>query len=204
MPRYKDAERDQAVSETRQLLLDAAAAAFASEGYVGANVNHIAQAAGFAKGTIYNYFPSKRALMHALIDEVAAEHAAYITARVGPETDPRRRLERFFEAGFAFVTENLARARAMVTVLYGPDAEFNAYLYRAYQPLFGFVAETIIGPGVAQGVFRPVDVAGTAGLVMTLYLGTGSQVDEAGRPWLDHRAVADFAWHALRALPDNG
>jgi AcrR family transcriptional regulator len=204
MPRYKDAERDQAVSETRQRLLDAAAAAFASEGYVGANVNHIAQAAGFAKGTIYNYFPSKRALMHALIDEVAADHAAYITARVDPETDPRRRLECFFEAGFAFVTEHLARARAMVTVLYGPDSEFNAYLYRAYQPLFGFVAETIIGPGVEQGIFRPVDVAGTAGLVMTLYLGTGSQVDEAGRPWLDHRAVADFAWHALRALPDNG
>jgi hypothetical protein len=35
-------------------------------------------------------------------------------------------------------------------------------------------------------------------LLMTIYLGAGSQVDQQGRPWLDAGQVADFAVHALR------
>ena len=62
MPRHKDAERETVMSETRRLLLAAATREFAREGYAGANVNRISKAAGFAKGTIYNYFSSKRAL----------------------------------------------------------------------------------------------------------------------------------------------
>ena len=50
MPRHKDAERDAVMSETRRLLLDAATAEFAQEGYNGANINRISRAAGFAKG----------------------------------------------------------------------------------------------------------------------------------------------------------
>jgi len=76
MPRHKDAEREQVMSQTRQLLLEAAAEEFAREGYAGANINRISRAAGFAKGTIYNYFSSKRALMLALIDAIAETHLA--------------------------------------------------------------------------------------------------------------------------------
>ena len=39
------------------MLVDTATAEFAREGYNGANINRISLAAGFAKGTIYNYFP---------------------------------------------------------------------------------------------------------------------------------------------------
>jgi hypothetical protein len=38
------------LAETRQRLLEAAASEFAREGYTGANINRISQAAGFAKG----------------------------------------------------------------------------------------------------------------------------------------------------------
>ena len=62
-----------------------------------AYVSTASKAAGFAKGTIYNYFPSKRALMLALIEETAAYHLDYITTRVLEEDHPARRLERFFD-----------------------------------------------------------------------------------------------------------
>jgi AcrR family transcriptional regulator len=76
MPRYKETDRQESMGRTRQLLLQAATAEFAREGYAGANINRISRAAGFAKGTIYNYFPSKRALMLALMDEIARAHFA--------------------------------------------------------------------------------------------------------------------------------
>jgi AcrR family transcriptional regulator len=204
MPRHRESERDQVRSETRQMLLEAAAGEFASEGYAGANVDRISREAGFAKGTIYNYFDSKRALMLAVIDEVATTHLAFIGGRVREETDPRIRLERFFEAGFAFVTEHLAQARVMVTTLSGPDAEFKEHMYAAYQPMFQLVGGDILVPGITQGYFRQVDPASTAVLLMTLYLGTGSQVSEDGHLWLDPGQVAAFALHALEMREPSG
>jgi AcrR family transcriptional regulator len=197
MPRHKEVDRAQIVSDTRQSLLQAAAAAFARDGYAGANIDRISRAAGFAKGTVYNYFDSKRVLMLALIDETAQAHLAFVVGPVQQEDAPHRRLERFFEAGFAFVTAYLAPARVMVNTIYGSDSEFKAYMWQAYRPMFELVAQEIVAAGLAQGVFRPVDPEATALLLMTLYLGAGSQVDDEGRPRLDPDQVADFAWHAL-------
>jgi AcrR family transcriptional regulator len=197
MPRPRKMVREEMRSETRQRLLEAAAVEFAREGYNGANINRISQTAGFAKGTIYNYFPSKRALMLGLIDEVAAAHLDFIVTRVLEENDPARRVTRFFEAGFAFVSLYLAPSQVMVNTLHGPDVEFKAHMYQAYQPLFQFVAVDIVGAGIAKGVFRPVDAGGMAQLLMIIYLGTGSAIDEDGRHWLDPRQVADFALNGL-------
>jgi AcrR family transcriptional regulator len=197
MPRHKESERDNIRSETRRLLIEAATTEFAREGYVGANINRISKAAGFAKGTIYNYFDSKRSLMLAIIAETARAHLAFIQPFVLHEDDPRRRLESFFDAGFAFVTAHLAQARVMINTLYGPDAEFKEYMYAAYQPMFQLVSRDILQAGIAQGHFRRMDPDATALLLMTIYLGTGSQVSEEGRIWLDPGQVAAFVLHAL-------
>jgi AcrR family transcriptional regulator len=198
MPRPKKDERDQVLSRTRQLLLDAAAEEFARQGYARANINRISRAAGFAKGTIYNYFASKRELMSALIEATAETHVDWIVRHMAEEEDPRRRLERFFEAGFAFVPGHLAQARVMINTIYGPDVEFKQHMWQAYQPLFEFVSRDIIAAGIARGLFRPVDPEATGILLMTIYLGTASQVSEEGRIWLDPMQVADFALNALR------
>ena len=67
MPRLSEKDRDKIMSTTRSKLLEAAAEGFAAEGYAGANINTISTSAGFAKGTIYNYFASKHALLLVLI-----------------------------------------------------------------------------------------------------------------------------------------
>jgi AcrR family transcriptional regulator len=198
MPRLKKDEREQVLSKTRQLLLDAAAEEFARQGYARANINRISIAAGFAKGTIYNYFASKRELMLALIEATAETHVDWMVGQVEEEEDPRRRLERFFEAGFAFVSGHLAQARVMINTIYGPDVEFKQHMWGAYQPLFEFVGRGIIAAGIARGLFRQVAPDATATLLMTIYLGTASQVSEEGRIWLDPGQVADFALNALR------
>lgn len=197
MARHKESERDKVLGQTRQALLAAATEAFARDGYAGANVNHISLSAGFAKGTIYNYFASKRALMLALIEVIAESHIEFIVAQVEQEERPDQRLIRFYEAGFTFVAQNPAQSQVMITALYGSDSEFKQHMFQAYQPLFHFVAGNIVGPGVEQGIFRPLDPASTSTLVMTIYLGTSSQVREDGRPWLDPQLVADFALHGL-------
>jgi AcrR family transcriptional regulator len=198
MARPKESEREAVRSETRERLLQAATEAFARQGYNRANVDGISRAAGFGKGTIYNYFPSKRDLMLALIDEIAQMHLDFVVARVEEAARPGQRLRRFFEAGFDFVVRHLPAAQVMVNNLYGPDDEFKAAMYAAYLPMFQFVGQEIVGAGMAEGIFRTVDAEATAALVMNIYLGAASQVGPEGRPWLDAGDVADFCWHALR------
>lgn len=61
---------------TRARLLAAAAQEFARAGFERANVDAISLAAGYAKGTIYNYFPSKEELFLAVVEEASAQAAA--------------------------------------------------------------------------------------------------------------------------------
>ena len=65
---------------TRVRLLAAAAQEFARAGFERANVDGISLAAGYAKGTIYNYFPSKEELFLAVVEEASAQAAATGTA----------------------------------------------------------------------------------------------------------------------------
>lgn len=199
MGRYREAERQEILAQTRRRLLDAAVGEFARNGFDAANVDRIAAAAGLAKGTVYNHFPSKRDLMVALIEEVGALHRAYIAGRVLAENDPPARLRAFFRAGFSFVEEELERARFALATLHNPDPDFNARLFQAYFPLFDMIGRMILAPGVESGIFRPCHLETTASLLMTLYLGSASSVAPSGKPYLQADAVADFALAAVSA-----
>jgi AcrR family transcriptional regulator len=197
-PRYSETDKKQAMADVRQRLMKAAIQEFAQRGYDGANVNTISLNAGFAKGTIYNYFPSKMELMSAILEESGSAHFDFIAERIRKEADPILRVKRFFEAGFEFVEDDPARAQVLVSTLYGTHAEFKVPLYRVYQPMFQLVAEEILSPGIIQGVFRQMEPAETSRMIMTFYLGTASSVDESGKPQLNPGEVADFVLHAIR------
>jgi AcrR family transcriptional regulator len=197
-PRHKKSVRKEAMQETRQLLLKAAAAEFALHGYDGANVNRIADAAGFSVGTVYNYFPSKRELMLGFIDEIGQMHVDFIIQEVNRESDPEQRVRNFFKAGYEFIQANIKEARSIFNALNGPDQEFRQRLFKAYEPLFELLNDAILRPGIEQGCFRIDLPATTTGLIMLIYLGTGSQLTPEGRHWIDGKEVADFILQALQ------
>jgi AcrR family transcriptional regulator len=71
--------RPERKSQTRERLIDAAAAVFAERGFETATIDEVAAAAGYTKGAVYSNFASKTDLFIALIErriEVqTAEHA---------------------------------------------------------------------------------------------------------------------------------
>jgi TetR/AcrR family transcriptional regulator len=199
MARHKEIERRDIKEKTRTRLLTAATSEFAAKGYNGANINSISQSAGFAKGTVYNHFESKRGLMLELIQEIAAAHLAFIAERVRSEEAADQRLFQFFEAGSDFVESHLPQAQIMVNNVYGPDPEFRQETYQAYLPMFDLVGVDIVSLGIEQGLFRQVEITSTAALLMNFYLGVASQVDQFGRPWIPPLQVSDFILKGLHA-----
>jgi AcrR family transcriptional regulator len=199
MPRPTSADREDILNETRQCLLNAAIHEFAQHGYTGANINRISLSAGFAKGTIYNYFPSKRELMLALIDEIGALHSSFITARVEPENEPARRLQQFFQAGYAFVRQFPDHAQIAISSIYGFDLEFKQRVFDAYSDLFNLLIDGIVGEGMAQGIFKDGDPDELSGMVMSLYLGSCSLIGPQYNTGLSAERVTAFVLKGLTA-----
>lgn len=86
-----------APDERRTQILDASRQVFGQRGYHGTSISHIVSAAGVARGTFYNYFPSKRAVFQAVLDDIMEQ----VEGAVHP-MDPTRDIA-------AQVRENLER-----------------------------------------------------------------------------------------------
>ncbi len=70
--------RQRRSQETVEVILQATAQVLAEQGYAKASTNRIAKRAGVSVGSLYQYFPNKDALFHALIERhVHAQNASF-------------------------------------------------------------------------------------------------------------------------------
>ncbi|RFB79804.1 TetR/AcrR family transcriptional regulator [Methylovirgula sp. 4M-Z18] len=79
--------RTQKTAGKRAAVLDAAATAFLSVGYLGASMDEIAEMAGVSKQTIYTYFSNKEALFVAMASALSNEASDRVHKDVPEFTD---------------------------------------------------------------------------------------------------------------------
>jgi len=99
--------------ERRQKILDAAAEAFAADGYHATSIREIAARAGITKPVLYDHFASKQRLYVELIegarDELAARGASAMSSGAPLEARVRAAIDNFF----AYVEARPATARVL-------------------------------------------------------------------------------------------
>jgi AcrR family transcriptional regulator len=95
-------------SEKKIRIRDAAAAEFADRGYNGASVGRIAEKAGVAKGSMYQYFESKEELFIYLIDSVIEMKMEFFNSRGTEITGENffERLQSLIILGLEFAKHN--------------------------------------------------------------------------------------------------
>jgi AcrR family transcriptional regulator len=82
--RYTEKQRTYLPADARKAqILEHAKAVFANRGYLNSNISHICSAARIGRGTLYQYFENKRAVMIALLEEVEGRVRNVMTARPG-------------------------------------------------------------------------------------------------------------------------
>jgi TetR/AcrR family transcriptional regulator len=174
---------EQVKAETRRALLDAATRAFAEHGYHRANIDRVSEDAGLAKGTVYNYFPSKQAVFNAVLLEACT--LAVNSANAVPESAPTRaRLEAFVAGNLAWAQENEALALLFARELIGGDVETRKAILTASAPCVEKVA-TILQAGSERGelvVDGPVKELALTFIVMANALLLQASQNEAGWP----------------------
>lgn len=140
----------QLVTARRTQILDAATQVFASKGFNRATIRDVAQAAGVADGTIYNYFANKTDLLFGLLDrlndtERRPESLAQVT-----DTSPSAFFRAYVRERVEALWSNAELFRAVL-----PELLANSELRARYY-------DEVIAPTMAlgEGAFRGLAASG--------------------------------------------
>jgi AcrR family transcriptional regulator len=120
---------------TRAKLLEAAACEFGRVGLERASIDTISLAAGYAKGTIYNYFASKEELFLAVVEEASAQAA--VAAAVPGAAPARQRLQAVLAAFCDWAGAHEAFARVLVRECLMGTPALHARVIDAEAPFTG-------------------------------------------------------------------
>ena len=104
MPRTEEQNREKREA-AREAILAAALSVFGEKGFDGATTAEVAKAAGVSKGLVFNYFPTKEALLQAMIEQALGEALGH-WEKESWEGPPEAQLARIVDGG---ITEVCAR-----------------------------------------------------------------------------------------------
>ena len=135
--------------ERRALILDAALRAFAANGYDGAAMDSIAEAAGISKAVVYDHVASKRDLYTQLLHATRSEIEGLVEQALRmPGDDGEERVRAAVDAIYRYVEEHPEASRLLVLELQG--ANVSAIGLELEEKLSDALSRTL---GAATGVF---------------------------------------------------
>ncbi|MEM9457778.1 MAG: TetR/AcrR family transcriptional regulator [Myxococcota bacterium] len=148
MPRISRQERQR----VRARLLDSAARHFAEHGFSGANINRISLDAGCAKGTIYNYFPSKEALFGEILGGGSGETVRRYRAQA-PEGGIREQLRVVVREDVALTRKSEPFVKVIIREILSGNPATRAAIEAGLRPLMVLVTE-LLGAAQQRGEVR--------------------------------------------------
>lgn len=187
----------------RDLILDAAQQVFSKKGFHQATVEEIADAAGVGKGTVYLYFPSKKEVLVALIEERLRELTRELIERVEAVAAGLRSCTEKLRQAISFQMEVLRKSQDFLTVMSGDIGELGQELdkrTREARRAFLAVMEAIISEGTGSGEFRDIDprLASYAVEGMIIHGAVGLTIGEGTQISDEHvEQVVDFCLHGI-------
>jgi AcrR family transcriptional regulator len=178
MAKKSDSERIQTVQARRSGIQEAAAKLFAEKGYHGTTTREIAEAAGVAEGTIYNYFANKEDLLVSMLNYLSIEQQRGSEIASALNLPLREALRAMFRTTVSEAKQNMAMAATVYSeALVNPTLR-ERYVQQRVEPLAALL-EQHLRAHIDHGEAREVNVslvvrialAAQMGLAMLLLLG---------------------------------
>ena len=143
---------------TFEAVLEAAARILESLGFAGFNTNAVAELAGVSIGSLYQYFPSKDALIVELMRRERAKLSKRIVEAIqqSDATDLKEKLKLIIQAAVQhqLSRRQLSRTLEFASELIGKDIEESEHQYE----LETIISELFIRSGISHGQTAAQDV----------------------------------------------
>ena len=167
--------------EKHPRLVKAATAVFAKKGYASTRVADIAERAGVGKGTVYEYFSSKEALLFAVFESINDDVSSRLEAALSEGGPARDTLFALFRLGAEVIGEQMDLTPVMLDFWAASRGENFEESYReavaaTYEKYRNLIADFVRG-GQEGGEFRSeVDAGALAATVVATMDGLGIQL----------------------------
>ncbi len=166
---------EKSAATRRTQILEAAAVVFAEKGYQRATMKEIAGRAGIAPGTIYLYFGNKREILSAIVNETETPIVAALLEMGG--LGDRDAMVEMIEKGLDITEAQLPFNRTLFSEVWVDDSILEESIAERIKQIHQLL-EKYIAACIAAGVFRLVDPALVAQMVMGMF---GSLIVQAIR-----------------------
>jgi AcrR family transcriptional regulator len=136
-------------------ILKASIRVFSKEGFYNARMEDIAVAAGVGKGTIYEYFPSKKVLFQEMMRYAVEMYIAEIERYIAGVNDAKEVLSSFMRFNIDFMREHAEIAKVVIN----QPNEINEEIMEMFMNMRHRIEEAIasvIIEGISSGCFRKI------------------------------------------------
>ncbi|WP_170265199.1 TetR/AcrR family transcriptional regulator [Pseudochrobactrum saccharolyticum] len=145
-----DSEKHQA---KKQMILEAAKACFAEQGFHQTSTAQICAAAGVSTGNLFHYFASKKAIIAAIVEEDLQQTQIFVAA-LREQENLVTALDAFFDVVLDVASDTAQASLALeIAAEAGRDAEIGV-LYRLSTRVMREELEYLVSLGMERGQFR--------------------------------------------------
>ncbi|GAA1759546.1 TetR/AcrR family transcriptional regulator [Kocuria aegyptia] len=186
----------------RRQLLETALTVFSSNGYHGASMDDIADAAQVSKPVLYQHFPGKRELYLALVDHYLQELSSRLVSALQGSDVNRERVESMLDVYFGFVEANPEAHR----LIFESDLLTDPEVAERFENFHLAVADSIAGVlGPNAGLSHPhavlvsrslTGMAQTAAVHWIRNPGTGGRAEA-------QRQIFRLAWGGISVIDED-
>ncbi|SNR77010.1 transcriptional regulator, TetR family [Haloechinothrix alba] len=136
----------------RARIVSAAVDTFASGGYGASGMGDVASRSGVTRAVVYDYFPSKKELFLAALQEQSAAFLGYIGASITGEGTPEQRMRATVDTVFTFAERYPNAWRMLFVNATHGDAEIDAAWSRVAEQRNHAVVELLADDLTSAGV----------------------------------------------------
>jgi AcrR family transcriptional regulator len=166
----QDPIRQQLIEARRNQILDAAAKVFAKKGFHCATTKRIANQAGVAEGTIYNYFDSKGDLLIDIMMRLSAVENMGRELTEALDEDAQDTLLAIARHRMALIEQNYETLRAVLPEML-VNSDLRRQFYRRFVQPLAVLLERYVEARIESGDVRPVDVPLAVRSVQGMFIG---------------------------------
>lgn len=156
----------------RKAIVHAALPVLAQRGVHAFRMIEVAHEAGVGKGTLYEYFASKEALIQATFSQLLADYAESVATAVEEAGDPISQIKKLLTVSCQFFAAEKARLELLLDLWAACSRQQQGHSFLdpidpLYRKLRAWLA-AILRNGIRQGQLRKVNARLTASLILAL------------------------------------
>jgi TetR/AcrR family fatty acid metabolism transcriptional regulator len=136
-----------------ELIREAAVHVFSRKGFHKARAEEIAEEAGVAVGTIYNYFKSKADILLSIFKEEFEDQMRFYEELQKSALPVPEQIRRILQAHFSLLNERQELAKVLVQERFNWSGELGEKLADLYRGMLGRI-EALVREGVEEGWVR--------------------------------------------------